>query len=306
MLALNDENRHAAASAAAALDVAIEQLRADSALKTWSLIITFFGDAVVPRGGVVAAATVQVLMQRFGIEAGAVRTALSRLVRDGWVVREKRGRQSYYTLSRHGAQPFESATRRIYAGIATERLAQEHQDPRQWLLLMHPAADPQWIRSLLDRVPAVSLGSGCVLIDRPELTPAEFFQSDDILVLRGSVDKVPEWVARLAGPADISLGFKRLIARFESMAYAQSCASVEPLDAMAARCLLIHEWRRVLLKSADLSSALMPADWPREQCRSFVAQMYQMLLLPSEQWLDQAGLANKKDAEHILRQRFSS
>ena len=70
----------------------VHRINDSKKLRVWSLIITYFGDAVVPRGGAVSARTVQQILARMGIESGAVRTAFSRLTNDGWVVREKIGR----------------------------------------------------------------------------------------------------------------------------------------------------------------------------------------------------------------------
>ena len=83
--------------------------------QVWSLIITFFGDAVLPRGGRVAARAVTEVMTRIGVEEGAVRTAFSRLVSDGWVERSREGRAAFYRLAEDGRAPFEEASRLIYA-----------------------------------------------------------------------------------------------------------------------------------------------------------------------------------------------
>src|SRR6266480_4876783 len=56
------------------------------------------------------------VVARFGIDAGHVRTAMSRLVTDGWLERERIGRNSYYRLSRREEVSFLAATRRIYFG----------------------------------------------------------------------------------------------------------------------------------------------------------------------------------------------
>lgn len=267
----------------AALTAVIEQLRADSALKTWSLIITFFGDAVVPRGGVVAAATVQALMQRYGVEPGAVRTAFSRLVRDGWVVREKRGRHSFYRLSPRGAQPFESASLRIYANCQASAGTDD-----SWLLLVHEAVTTEPVDAMLKRAAGLRLSGSCVLFERPSQALIRELESSDMLSVRGQLENVPDWVRQLAGPAPIGAAFETLLLRFRPLA-AQHPESPVPdtLDAIAARCLLIHEWRRTLLKSADVSAAILPAGYAREPCRAFVAGLYRYLLSPSEGWLDQ-------------------
>ena len=48
------------------------------------------------------------------IDSGVVRTAMSRLAADGWLEREKVGRNSFYRLVKKGRQTFDAATRHIY------------------------------------------------------------------------------------------------------------------------------------------------------------------------------------------------
>ena len=54
-------------------------------LRVWSLIITFFGDSILAKGGEVEASRIKALMQAMNIEAGTLRTALSRLTNDNLV-----------------------------------------------------------------------------------------------------------------------------------------------------------------------------------------------------------------------------
>ena len=55
----------------------IAALRGEERLRVWSLIITVFGDAIVPRGGRIPLQALQEILARLGIEPGAVRTALT-------------------------------------------------------------------------------------------------------------------------------------------------------------------------------------------------------------------------------------
>ena len=84
-------------------------------MRAWSVIITIFGDAVAPRGGSVASITLQTILEKYSIKPEAMRVALHRLVKDGWIERQKTGRQSFYALSAKGRAEFLAATRRIYA-----------------------------------------------------------------------------------------------------------------------------------------------------------------------------------------------
>ena len=54
------------------------------------------------------------MMAGFGVEPGLVRTAISRLVADGWFERTRLGKHSYYRLSAQRAAEFAAATTRIY------------------------------------------------------------------------------------------------------------------------------------------------------------------------------------------------
>ncbi|MEL6795067.1 MAG: phenylacetic acid degradation protein, partial [Pseudomonadota bacterium] len=97
------------------LDQLIERLHGEGRLRVWSLAVTIFGDAVAPRGGSIAMSDLSTLLERLGAEPGAVRTAMSRLARDGYVERAKDGRRSFYRLAPAAAAEFQRATARIYA-----------------------------------------------------------------------------------------------------------------------------------------------------------------------------------------------
>ncbi|HEY0850622.1 MAG TPA: phenylacetic acid degradation operon negative regulatory protein PaaX, partial [Bradyrhizobium sp.] len=75
----------------------VEQLKREPS-RTGSIIITVFGDAIVPRGGSVALGTLLEFFATIDVDSSVVRTAMSRLTADGWFEREKVGRNSFYRL----------------------------------------------------------------------------------------------------------------------------------------------------------------------------------------------------------------
>src|SRR5437868_13070404 len=83
-----------------------------------SLIVTVWGDALAPHGGIVWLAGLIRLMAQFGMNERLVRTSVFRLVRDGWLTAQTRGRRSRYRLTREGQRRFEQAHHRIYAPYA--------------------------------------------------------------------------------------------------------------------------------------------------------------------------------------------
>ena len=82
----------------ATLDPILDHLRGEPS-RTWSIIITIYGDAIVPRGGCVWLGTLLAFFRAMGLSDGLVRTAMSRLATDGWLERIKVGRNSFYRLA---------------------------------------------------------------------------------------------------------------------------------------------------------------------------------------------------------------
>lgn len=120
----------------------IEQLKREPS-RTGSIVITLFGDAIVPRGGSVWLGTLLEFFRALDIDSGVVRTAMSRLAADGWLERERVGRNSFYRLVRKGRQTFDAAAKHIY-----------DTPPSDWtgrfeLLLIGEAADRDAAREAL-------------------------------------------------------------------------------------------------------------------------------------------------------------
>ncbi len=301
---MNDLTRPAGEPATRALDALIERFHSGERLRVWSFVITVFGDAIVPRGGMVGMAALQELTDRMRIAPGALRAALSRLAKDGWVERHRHGRKSYYRLAPDSAATFARAAKRIYAA-----------GPPDWDGGWTVAVAPEETASERDERTAqlndrgfVRLSNG--LFVRPVTGGTEQLSDmDDLFVLEASASSVPDWVLRACSDEATDIAYSVLnatIAPLDDMLTEDGALS--PLDAMVARALLIHEWRRVLLRDADLPAALRPADWSGEDARALVASLYGRLLGPSERWLDTCdgrpdGTLPAPDRD--LRSRFS-
>lgn len=254
-------------------------LHDEGALKVWSLIITFFGDSIVNRGGNVSASTVQKVLERVEIGPGAVRTAFSRLASDGWVTREKQGRRSFYQLTDEGFSPFVTATRRIYSAIEPADSAH-----KTWLLGMHQN------KSALLNLPiehAVQLPNRCVLIANPNERASKLLEELNFLTIQGDCGDIPDWVIEHLAHPDCSKHFNDLQSAFKKLS---DRLPSEPLCALVARTLLIHQWRRLLLRYPLLPHELKGDTLAAEnECRAFVGKLYHSLTGPAEQWLEEYG-----------------
>jgi phenylacetic acid degradation operon negative regulatory protein len=87
--------------------------------------------------------------------------------------------------------------------------------------------------------------------------------------------------------ADAYLKFMKT---FEPLrAFIERREQLSDTDAFTARILLIHHYRRVVLRDPLLPEALLPKDWPGRAARALCGGIYRALLPSSEQWLDQHG-----------------
>lgn len=279
-----------------ALDQLIARLHGGRRLRVWSLVITLFGDAAVPRGGRIGLAAIQEIMGRLGIEAGAVRTAMSRLAADQWVVREKVGRHSFFTLAEQGRHAFDLATRRIYAG-----------GPPAWNGAWTVAIAPPGVDGArggqLRQLGFVPVGASVHLradaLDMPD--PGD--RLDGMLVIHGESAEHPEALRRLWPSDELAGAYEALNAAYAPLLESLGQGELMPIDAMAARTLLIHDWRRIVLRDPGLPAALLPKDWPGDAARCLTRDLFRRLLPRSEAWLDGAGLPQPRDPE-LLSRRF--
>lgn len=284
-----------------ALERMIDRLHGRGRLRVWSLIITVLGDAVAPRGGQAPLTLLQDLMARLRIEPGAVRTAMSRLAADHWVLREREGRNSFYRLADEGRHAFDLATRRIYAPgpppwdgrwivavapTAGDAAARAMRDEEMRALGFVPTGPASWIRPHSETGdPAAGLPSG-------------------LLVIAGAASRIPEGVMRLWSLDGVASGYRALCADLSPLARAlDGGADLAPLDAMAARTLVNHGWRRLVLRDPGLPAVLLPQDWPGEEARALVRHLYARLSAHSEAWLDAAGLP-AQDRPDRFKTRF--
>ncbi len=235
----------------------LQSLAAEGRLRVWSLVISFFGDAVQPRGGRVAAARLQRLMARLGVESGALRTALSRLAADGWLERDREGRNSFYRLSEGGIAEFAPATGRIYAPPRREHVA-------DWTLGLD-APPPEG---------ALDLGGGVWLCAGAGASPA------GAIAVSGRLTASSGALASRLLSAPHRAALERLGADIDAL----SAEPQDPLSAMAARVLLIHRWRRIVLRFPEIPEGLLPKGL--DDARRRVAMCYARLVPPSEAWLD--------------------
>ncbi len=219
-------------------------------------------------------------MDLFDIDAGHVRTAISRLSSDGWLSRVKRGRASYYRLSKRGEGVFLAATQRIYFD------EQKPFDGNLRIAILDPdLADPNGTRRTLRDAGFVALSPSVQLaLAGP---PAKLSVRRGLYILSNKIGKAERHLASAAWklPATAA-AYQAFVAQFAPFDVVSERKDLSPQDALVARILLIHAWRRIVLRDPGLPSALLPDDWPGHTARDLTRRIYRRLRARSESHLD--------------------
>lgn len=257
---------------------AIDELTGLGHLRVWSLIVTIFGDAVRPRGGVAPSAALAELTGAMGIRPEAFRVALSRLTRDGWIERAREGRNSFYRLSRKGRETFGPASERIYARAPARVEA--------WQLVAAP--EPLEIAHHAEIAPRLRLGpAGAV--------PPE------AVVVAGALQNMPAWARQKTVAEDVVVGYAALAAAMRKVLAEVRASRPDPLSAAAIRTLAVHQWRRLVLRHEDWPPELFPEGWQGELCRELFHELLAALDPEASTWFDEAFAAGMEDANPRFR-----
>jgi phenylacetic acid degradation operon negative regulatory protein len=270
--------------------------------RTGSIVITVFGDAIVPRGGAVWLGTLLAFFEALDIDGNVVRTAMSRLAADGWLERSKVGRNSFYRLANKGRHTFETATQHIY-----------DPPPSDWtgrfeLLLIGNAEHRDAAREALrdagfgSPLPGVWVApSGVPVPDEAAKAIRLEVSAEDDSGRRLLSESWP-----LARTAEAYLKFSKTFAPLSD--WLGRGEALSDIDAFTARILLIHHYRRVVLRDPLLPHALLPKDWPGQAARKLCGEIYRALLPASEQWLDRHASNENGPLPapgRVLEQRFA-
>ena len=301
----------------------LARFRQQGRVQAGSVIVSVFGDSVLPRGGRIWLGSLSGLLAPLGINDRLVRTSVFRLVQDDWLEAVAVGRRSDYRLSPAGRRRFAEAARQIYAP------ALPPWDQRWRLVTLTGPLEPD-VRDRLRRAlfwhGFGELGSSCFVHPSADLN-AVF----DALDAEGLGDSLLHLLPLVAANPHLPVsgsdaGLVRTAWNLGDLGadYAEFVASYKPVlrqwqrgggppaamgddCAFLIRTLLIHDYRRLLLRDPQLPGVLLPADWAGHEARALCRQLYQQLLAPSERHLNRSlTLADGEvpTASALLTERF--
>ncbi len=219
--------------------------------RTGSLIVTVFGALVLPAGEALRLSDLQDWLSALEIEPGLVRTALSRLVNDGTLLRERDGKAALYRLSAKALADFEAAGDLIFG----RRLPQPNGDLDG--LVIEDTGRRATLRGELAEMGFVPLAANLMIRPAWQGRAAPEIGGCLALSLHANADLAQR--ARELWPLEVlASGYHAVIQHAEAV----QAGTFTPDEARLARLMLVHEFRRIVLRDPFLPASLLPKDWP--------------------------------------------
>lgn len=302
-----DTARNSSAAAAAL----VARFRRQRPLRGGSLIVTVFGDSIMPRGGAIALGSLIELAAPFGLNERLVRTATARLAHDGWLEGRRAGKLSEYHLSKNGSARFAEATKRIYSEPGAEWSG-------HWTLIVVPPMRAAARKAIREELVWRGFGeiSGNVFA-HPAFDSRALRAQRSMGALLSKVvafdaslgeDDAPQRLVDLGWDLeDLGYRYQRFAERFATVrAELQRHRDIAPQDSFLVRTLLIHEYRRLHLRDPLLPAKLLRANWPGARAAALCRDIYARVFVSSELYLSSvaarlAGALPSADASVLQR-----
>ncbi|WP_026566038.1 phenylacetic acid degradation operon negative regulatory protein PaaX [Bacillus sp. UNC41MFS5] len=268
-----------------------------STANTQSMIFTIYGDYLRHYGNKIWIGSLIRLLKEFGHNEQAVRVAVSRMLKQGWIQSEKKGNKSYYFLTSRGDNRMEEAAGRIFK-------LNPHEWDGKWRILMYTI--PEEKRQIRDEFRKEllwsgfgSFASGCwispnaldkeaeLLIDKYDIRPyVDFFLSE----YKGPKES-QSLVERSWPLSEIEEKYEQFISDY-SRKYIVHQSIMQRGEMTDAECFvertnLVHEYRKFLFTDPGLPKELLPARWSGNHAALLFSQYYKMLAEPANRFFEE-------------------
>jgi len=250
-----------------------------------SALFDVYGDHLLSRGGAAPVAALVRILAPLEIAGPAVRTAISRMVRQQWLVPVVLTDGPGYRLSPRAELRLADAASRIYrSGIA--------------------AWDGRWHLLVLDHVPTratrerVRTGLGYLgyaqLRDDTWISPRSSSEVDGLLSSEGvrarrfRADHDGDQAALTSTAWDLdglALAYSRWLDEAETIVTGLP-AEPSDRDAFVVRSKLVHGWRKFLFRDPGLPHEVLPPRWPGRDAAAFFDSVAARLLPGAGRYVD--------------------
>ena len=233
----------------------ITLLTDDQTPRVWSLLVTVFGELAQEKGARISGPLLSHLCNRMGIKPEAMRVALHRLRKDGWIESQRTGRTSTYFLTDWGRSQSVQASPRIYATQAAAKLA--------WMVVSNPGQ------------PVDQEGKTGAWVTSNILLTSHKPEATNTFVTTLDPDRpLPNWMtSKVCDSETIAMSTRFAQALRTLQVHLDTSPPLAILEIAALRVLVVHSWRRIILKTPILPDQVFPEDWRGDTCRNMVGHL---------------------------------
>ena len=185
--------------------------------------------------------------------SGTIAGAKAALIKDGWIISERTGRNTDYRLSESGMAETKKVWRRVYRPITKMN--------QQWYIAVLPKTAPKTDSRSIRLAPQTYLTDETFLSENPEALSYPMKSTS-----------VPDWVGEKLPTDGIDEACATLLAAFDNMPKPSSIKN--DIELVAIRTLCPHQWRRIILRDASL---LHLNHFEQGQVRECHDQIHQLL-----------------------------
>jgi phenylacetic acid degradation operon negative regulatory protein len=250
-----------------------------------SALFDLYGDHLRTRGNQAPVAAIVRLLAPVGIAAPAVRTAISRMVTQGWL-------EPITVDSGRGYRATSLARRRL--DEAADRIYRRHEpdwDGGWHLAVVSPSSD----RSARARLRADLTYLGYAgLADNVWISPFERTELPSVLQRNDAQARTGRLLDPDPDPVDawdlaaLQAAYDEWLATADRLVAQHTTPHAEPDEAaFAGRFHLVHEWRKFLFADPGLPPELLPDDWPGHEAARRFASEAARLLPGADRFIDQ-------------------
>ena len=262
-----------------------------------SLLLTVFGDLVLPSGGSAWLSTLTTVMSDLGVAPATTRQALRRLTGQGIVTPERHGRNASYHLTAEGRRRLEEAADRIYLRRA---LAWDG----RWRMLTYSFPEDERAARAALRKELAWLGYGS-LAGGMWICPWDLGTRRDVVLTKhdvaGSVQTFTsvlegddrELAARAYDLGELAAAHRGFLDVYETT----PPFSGDDREAFTARVELVHHWRKFLFLDPGLPDELLPSDWLGDRAADTFLARYREVEVAAWRYWDEAAATADPDGE---------
>ncbi|MGY2873595.1 phenylacetic acid degradation operon negative regulatory protein [Marmoricola sp. URHA0025 HA25] len=259
-----------------------------------SALFDLYGDHLLHRGGQAPVATLIRLLEPLGARPPAVRTAISRMVAQGWLeaieVDGPGGPVPGYAVTERARVRLDQAGSRIYRTATDwdgrwhvrvltpigDRTRRERVRSQLRFLGMAPISDSTWVS------PHASVEVDQLLHD--EALESLSLTTSDITPVSLVLDAFD--VGGLGRDYDAWLADAAELVGSSGRGPVEDAPSSD-VAAFVVRSELVHSWRKFLFRDPGLPDSLLPRDWSGRRAAAFFDEHAERLLPAADRFIDQ-------------------